>query len=300
MRTILHVSDPHFGRSDPEIIGQFVQTCGLIRPDLVVISGDITQNANVEEFHEARAFLAALHDSGIKYFIIPGNHDIEPFHRPLERAFHHYERYQEYISYETEPRYLDSEIAIASIDTVRKTKLINGSISQHQVDRTTKWFASIDRAVVRIVVTHHPLDLPGGTMLPLAAHAERAVRGLASSRIDLFLAGHHHLSSVISTAERYRGLAAPSIAVQAGTVSKREFGERPSFNLLQISGDDIRIETLRVQEVDRGFRPVAVCRFARERGVWCCVERDEIPFAKTKRDIISSSLNYLAVGFMRY
>lgn len=300
MRTLLHVSDPHFGRSDPEVINQFVQTCALIRPDLVVISGDITQNANVGEYKEARAFLAALHDSGIKYFIIPGNHDIEPFHRPLERAFHHYERYQEYISYETEPRYLDGEIAIASIDTVRKTKLVNGTVGQHQIDRTNKWFASIDRAVVRIVVTHHPLDLPSTTMLPLAARAERAIYGLAPSRVDLFLAGHHHLSSVISTGERYKNLLTPAIAVQAGTVSMREFGERPSFNLLQISGDEIRIETHRVQEVNEGFRPVAMCRFVRERGVWRCVERDDIPFSKTKRDIISSSLNYLAVGLMRY
>lgn len=300
MRTILHVSDPHFGRADPDVIAQFVQSCTLLRPDLVVISGDITQSANPEEFQEARAFLATLHDSGIKYFIIPGNHDIEPFHRPLERAFRHYQRYQEYISYETEPRYLDGEIAIASIDTVRKTKLVNGKVGQHQVERTNKWFASLGRSVVRILVTHHPLDLPSDSMLPLVAGAERAVRGLTPSRIDLFLAGHHHLSSVISMGERYKGVVSPAIAAQAGTVSMREFGERPAFNALRIDGDEIRIETLRLQEVKAGFRPVAACRFRRERGAWRCVERRDITPSTRKRDLLSLSLDYLAIGLMRY
>jgi 3',5'-cyclic AMP phosphodiesterase CpdA len=45
MRTLIHLSDLHFGRTDPEIIEPLVAQVHELKPDLVVVSGDLTQRA---------------------------------------------------------------------------------------------------------------------------------------------------------------------------------------------------------------------------------------------------------------
>ena len=57
MRTLVHLSDLHFGRVDQALLGPLRELVHSIAADVVVISGDLTQRAKVEEFEEARAFL---------------------------------------------------------------------------------------------------------------------------------------------------------------------------------------------------------------------------------------------------
>src|SRR6185295_10289180 len=60
MRTIVHLSDIHTGRLDPAVVAPLVAAIRGAAPDLVVISGDLTQRATTEQFLEARRFLDAL------------------------------------------------------------------------------------------------------------------------------------------------------------------------------------------------------------------------------------------------
>ena len=85
MRTIVHVSDLHFGRSSKTIEEALFASIRHIEPHLVIISGDLTQRARKDEFSEAQKFLERLDNNGFKYFVIPGNHDIPPFYRPVGR-----------------------------------------------------------------------------------------------------------------------------------------------------------------------------------------------------------------------
>jgi len=79
MRTIVHLSDLHFGRIDPLLPEPLVESVEAVRPDLVAVSGDLTQRARTEEFEQARAFLDALPSPQI---VVPGNHDV-----PLYNAY---------------------------------------------------------------------------------------------------------------------------------------------------------------------------------------------------------------------
>ena len=56
MRTIAHLSDPHFGRIEPATVQALIATIIEARPDVVVVSGDLTQRAKEREFQEARQF----------------------------------------------------------------------------------------------------------------------------------------------------------------------------------------------------------------------------------------------------
>jgi 3',5'-cyclic AMP phosphodiesterase CpdA len=60
MRTLVHLSDPHFGRLERATVQALIATVTEARPDVVVVSGDLTQRAKEREFQEARQFLDAF------------------------------------------------------------------------------------------------------------------------------------------------------------------------------------------------------------------------------------------------
>ena len=76
MRTIVHLSDMHFGRFDQRLVAPLVRTVQRIAPDLVAISGDLTQRARRSQFAQARAFLDRLPTPRL---VVPGNHDVPLF-----------------------------------------------------------------------------------------------------------------------------------------------------------------------------------------------------------------------------
>ena len=56
MRTIVHISDLHFGRHDLTIMGDLLTSMNRDCPDLVALSGDFTQRARHNEFAEGDDF----------------------------------------------------------------------------------------------------------------------------------------------------------------------------------------------------------------------------------------------------
>ena len=57
MRTIVHLSDIHFGRFDDALAAPLLTTIHELASDLVVISGDLTQRARPHQFEQARAYM---------------------------------------------------------------------------------------------------------------------------------------------------------------------------------------------------------------------------------------------------
>jgi hypothetical protein len=58
MRIVAHLSDLHFGRTDAKVVNALLHDLQHMRPDLVIVSGDLTQRARSHQFAEARAFLS--------------------------------------------------------------------------------------------------------------------------------------------------------------------------------------------------------------------------------------------------
>ena len=108
MRTLVHLSDLHFGRIDHAILRPLIETVQGLKPDLVAVSGDLTQRARSTQFREARAFLDALPGPQI---VVPGNHDV-PLYNLFARFLRPLSKYQRYITDDLEPFYADAQIAI--------------------------------------------------------------------------------------------------------------------------------------------------------------------------------------------
>ena len=239
MRTIVHLSDLHFGRVNPALLDPLIRTVREVEPNLVAISGDLTQRARSYQFKQARSFLDALPKPQI---VVPGNHDV-PLHNIFARFFEPLTKYKRYITDDLQPVYQDEEMVIVGVNTARSLVFKGGRINESQVSRLRDKFCSFGTEVVKVLVTHHPFDLPEGhDERHLVGRAKMAMTGLAECGADLFLAGHLHISHTGHT-KRYKIHGYSALVVQAGTAtSTRERGEANSFNLLRIAFPMISVE----------------------------------------------------------
>ncbi len=229
MRTVAHISDLHFGYNDSLLAKSLTQALADIKPDVLVVSGDLVEHATDAEFLSAREFLTTLPRPQI---IVPGNHDL-PFYNLWRRFTEGLNKYRQYITDESQPTFIDDEIAIVGADSAHLYPVKGGKITDSQLDKLIDLFAAFPAGLIRVLVTHHPFDLPEPSNPHLLiGHSRRAVARLAPV-IDLLLAGHVHLSSSGSTSTRYKIEGHAMVFVQAGTaISDRNKGEANSFNVI--------------------------------------------------------------------
>ena len=264
MRTVVHLSDLHFGRVDPGMIEPLVTTVKALQPDLVAISGDLTQRAREREFREARTFLARLPSPQI---VVPGNHDL-PLHNVFKRFVDPLRLYRRCITDNLEPFYADEEIAAAGVNTARSLTWKGGRINAGQALEVFRRLCVIDPRIIKIVITHHPFDLPPEyTPRQLVGRAPMAMARFAKCGADVLLAGHMHLSYTGHTAARYNIAGYSALVVQAGTaISTRSRGEKNSFNALRLDFPRVTVE--RFIWTGAAFEPERAETFERTAGGW--------------------------------
>jgi 3',5'-cyclic AMP phosphodiesterase CpdA len=266
MRTLLHLSDLHFGRVDPAIVPALLEFIDSIKPDLVAISGDLTQRARTAEFMEAKKFVDAIPFPKI---VVPGNHDV-PLHNVFARLFRMLDKFRRYICEDLEPFYADDEIAVAGVNTARALTGKNGRINRQQLAELRRRFAAVPPARVKIVVTHHPFDLPPGVEGDrVILRAKLAMKVLAQIPVDMLLAGHFHAAGTTRTTTRYKIDNFAALIVAAGTTtSTRGRGHPNSLNVIRIDSPVIEVTQYQWQSAPGGFHLAATEKFVRGDGGW--------------------------------
>ncbi|MDB5959410.1 MAG: metallophosphatase [Massilia sp.] len=266
MRTLVHLSDLHFGKVDDQLLAPLRTLVESIAPDVVVVSGDLTQRAKSEEFEAARAYLDTLPGPQI---IVPGNHDIS-LYNVFRRFLQPLTRYKRYITDDLEPTYFDDEIAVLGINTARSLTFKDGRVNQEQVASMRKAFDGVAPSVTRVVVTHHPFDLPHTEDdKDLVDRAPMAMRAFAEVGVDVLLAGHLHLSHAGNTADRYKISDFAALVVQAGTAtSTRARGEVNSFNVIRIDGERNEVDRYGWDVLGKQFAKLQTEVFMRSANVW--------------------------------
>ena len=118
-----------------------------------------------------------------------------------------------------------------------------GRLNDEQIERAVARLRTLPPAPIKVIVTHHPFDLPEGVRPEhLVGRASIAMQRFAAVGADLFLAGHLHVSHVGHTADRYDIAGHSALVVQAGTLSTRGRGELNTFNVLRIARPELTIE----------------------------------------------------------
>jgi 3',5'-cyclic AMP phosphodiesterase CpdA len=266
MRKIVHLSDLHFDWVDESIIEPVIQTVSEIGPDLVVVSGDLTQRARSHQFEDAKEFLDRLPSPQI---IVPGNHDV-PLYNVFKRFFEPLDNYKRYITDDLTPFYSDEEIAVLGINTARSLTIKYGRVNEQQVAAIRDHLCRFPEEVTKIIVTHHPFDLPEGhDEDELVGRAQLAMEAIANCGADVLLAGHLHISHTGHTAKRYRIRGHSALVVQAGTAtSTRGRGEPNTFNVIRVKHPFINVERLAWRPESRAFAPSSSEHFRHTPDGW--------------------------------
>ncbi|HEX2973959.1 MAG TPA: metallophosphoesterase [Tepidisphaeraceae bacterium] len=270
MRTIAHISDLHFGRVDPAVAEGLVGELGEKRPDVLVISGDLTQRARAGQYAQAAAYVGRLPRPQI---IVPGNHDV-PLFDVLRRIFFPLDRYRRYITADLEPYYRDDEVAILGINTTRRWTWRlggfwkDGRISTEQLVDAKRRVGDLPERLFKILVTHHPFIPPPGERLHgIVGNAAGALNLLEQHGVDMLLAGHLHMGYSGDVRSHFEAVKRSMLSVQAGTaISTRRRDEPNAYNLLSIGGDQVTI-TVRAWG-GKGFETDTVTEYRRNGGIW--------------------------------
>jgi 3',5'-cyclic AMP phosphodiesterase CpdA len=232
---LLQVSDAHFGTERAEVVEALVELSREVRPDLLVLSGDLTQRARRSQFEAAAQFVKRLATPHV--LAIPGNHDI-PLFDLRARAFDPYGAYRRAFGDELEPRYRSEDCLVLGVKTTRRYRHVDGEISEEQRQRVASSLRAASPGQLRVVVTHQPVAVPRPSEAANVAHgAEAAVRTWHDAGADIILAGHIHLPFVLPLHETF-GLERHLWAVSAGTAvsSRTRYDAGNSVNVLETRG----------------------------------------------------------------
>lgn len=232
--TILHISDLHFGQKEdrdcflPELGDRILEVSERLRPDVLVVSGDLSIRALPEELERARVYIDRFPVA--HKIVIPGNHDargpkgLEPFKK---------------IVGETEPALHVPGAVLVGVDSTEEDaeeekhreerqgsedwkkayRMSKGYVGSEQYPRIVEELQRAREGDLRIIVMHHHLiGIPGvGIDTDPLIDSGDLLKLYLSHGVHLVLAGHKHrpwlwdlnglkiLHCGTSTSNRYKG-----------------------------------------------------------------------------------------------
>jgi 3',5'-cyclic AMP phosphodiesterase CpdA len=234
---IVQLADLHFGTEDPRAIDAAASRISVLEPDVIVVSGDMTQRGKHREFQTARDWIDSLNRPTL---IVPGNHDT-PLLNMLSRARRPFQRHHAYFPIRTDMLQVGS-VSIDGLNTARgwqaRSNWAEGSVRLDHLAELVSRDAPADS--LRMLACHHPFRSP--TDAPLRTRTRRgalASEMLAASDISVLLTGHVHTPH----AELIREATGNYIAISAGTLSTRLRNALPAFNSLDVTTSEVSVET---------------------------------------------------------
>ena len=269
MITIVHGSDLHFGKPhDPAAAETFMETIHDLSPDLLVLSGDFTQRAKVQEYEAARSWLDRL--PGVPTVVTPGNHDV-PLYRVWERLTRPFENYRRWIHPELDTVTSIPGVTAVSLNTAAPRRaIVNGRMDGHQIEFARKAFARADAGDLKVVVSHHHLapapDYEGDRPLPGARGILDAFEAMG---VDMVMGGHLHRAYIGNSLDVYPGedRSRGVVIVQSGTTTSRRGRAREraktTFNLIRVREDRLEVVHHMHFRETGGFAPFSVHSFPR-------------------------------------
>lgn len=261
--TIAHLSDPHFGTVREPVLKALTSCLEKVSPDLVILSGDITQRARFQQFRAARKFTKSI--SQFPILAIPGNHDI-PLLNLFARLFYPYWGFQKIFKGNLETGFKLKNIEVLALNSASRFRHVQGQLNLKEFPK--KYSENNDDAGIRVLAFHHPMDCPKEVdEKNLLRGRSEAMKSFAEAKVDLILSGHIHDPYVSLSNDRYPEEKRSSIISVAGTcLSWRTRSNAPnSFHLIDIETDTIPQITITRFDIQKNgeFAPLQTRRFVR-------------------------------------
>jgi 3',5'-cyclic AMP phosphodiesterase CpdA len=240
------VSDLHVGRreaADP--IAALQELAALLRPEVVVATGDLAHRGRRAELESAVAILRSL---GAGVLAVPGNHDLPYTPRRFVHPLAEWER----TVGPREPTYTSESLAVFGLDSARPWRQQGGALTAAQLDRLATRAAAAPADALRVVALHHQLAAApwrARRKRPLARR-DAVLRAFATSGVELVLGGHVHQASVAERREFEVSEDGPQRALVLATVPglgrprPRRHREAIGVNTYEWDASSITVTTL--------------------------------------------------------
>ena len=204
---IVQLSDLHVGSQFlPEVFETLVKEVNGLHPDVIVITGDLTNEGLMKEYEKCKSLLTKFNTK--KIISISGNHDYRNTGYLLFKKFFPFQTVNE----------LDDDIVLVTVGTARPDRN-EGEVGYRQnlwLERTMKKY----KDKIKIVAMHHhliPIPDTGSDQLTVV-DAGDVLRTVLDSQVDVVLCGHKHrpwawnfgkltvVNAGTATSDRVRGL----------------------------------------------------------------------------------------------
>jgi len=180
-----------------ERLDDVVRRVKELRPDHLLITGDLTTTALTDEFRSARSALAELLVESDRVTVVPGNHDRYTSASVRHRAF------EEWFGAFAPPspfpwlRWLDGGTAVLGLDPTRAHVSATGWLPAAQLERAKELLAGPASRPRRLIVAcHYPLAAPSAHARDLSAkrlkNAAEVADWLGGLGRHVYCCGHVH------------------------------------------------------------------------------------------------------------
>lgn len=222
---IVHLSDLHVagGYFVPDWADHVVEASESIRPDLTIITGDLTTEGHIDEYERALRLIRQLRTGAL--VVVPGNHDARnEGYMLFEELFR--TRY---------PFYEDEAVVVLGIDS-SQPDVDDGHVGRSNYPLVADRLRPSPRLRV-LAMHHHLIPIPGtGRERHIPSDSGDVLRLCVEQGIDLILSGHKHLPWVWRLENTY--------LVTGGTATSRRLKGRsyPSFNVVTLANGILVVE----------------------------------------------------------
>lgn len=227
MTIIAHISDLHISDDafDEAVFMQAVTEINNLQPDMIILSGDVTNNGYYRQYQQAIKYLD-MFDAPL--FAVPGNHDA--------RNLGH-QSFEELIGESSWKLTKEDDFMVIGLDSSSPDE-DRGHVGNPQ----RMWMEhQLDQCVINdlssiIVLHHHVIPIPNtGRERNVLSDAGDLLKTLTTHEVDLILCGHKHVPNVWRIND--------TIVVNAGSISSNKLRGKigNSYNVYIIDDDTIEI-----------------------------------------------------------
>ncbi len=227
MTFIAHISDLHVGESvfDEDIFTQAVSEINDLNLDMIILTGDLTENGYYKEFEQASRYLSMFE---APLFAVPGNHDS----RNLG-----YQSFEELMGERSWKLTLGEHFTVIGLDSSSPDE-DRGHIGhpqhlwlEHQLDDCV-----IKEDFIVVALHHHVVSIPQtGRERNVLSDAGDILKTMTSHGVDLIISGHKHVPNIWKIND--------TLVVNAGSLCSNKLRGKNSnsYNVYNITEDEIEI-----------------------------------------------------------
>lgn len=255
MPRIAHLSDVHFGRiSHGSVVDAIVRDVNEAEPDVVVVSGDLTQRALPVQYAAARSFLSRFESPVL---VVPGNHDVYAWWRPVGRLSNPLKRYREFITDDLTPTYSRPGLSVFGLNSAFGFTVKGGRVVASDREAMQAWFEAAPTGDFRVLVIHHHLTRVRALgPHDIARNAQATLEAAVDARVDLILCGHLHISHIepIEIVPAAHRLVIASAGTATSDRGRRHHRGANFYNLVEVDETRFRITERLFSPGVGGFR----------------------------------------------